>query len=47
MDKIKSAYGYAKAGYSYAVAWVEAHPATIVNCIIAAVVARIAIKVLV
>lgn len=45
MDKIKTAFGYTSAGYWYAVAWVEAHPVATVNCIFAAVVARIAMKV--
>jgi hypothetical protein len=45
MDKVKAVYGYAVAGYEYAVAWVAAHPAATVNSIAAAVVLKIVSKI--
>jgi hypothetical protein len=46
MDKIKSAYGYLKAGHDYATAWVAAHPVATVNAIIVAVVLKTVLVIL-
>lgn len=45
MDSIKTAYGYAKAGYVYVVNLVAEHPVATVNSIIVAALARIALAV--